>query len=346
MTYGAEFLLFLFMKSVIPEIEVRPGVWKKFADDVNEVLHSQEWVPELKKSSLFRKLMGVHYSTYSTRGINKELSIIANETKLSLDDLRTVNLTYEICMFGAAGTPDLTALMLSVFKPVKAGCTSIVLDRGLSSAPLHMRNLDWPDPNGMLSKHLITARRPRHPKVGGTWRSIQWPGFAHSVTAFTNDFSISMNAVWCDQVALGRAPTALLREVAEDCKHYYDALYKLKTTPLNCGALFVLAGTKKGEAALIERTPRSYHVETDQEVLVVTNDYQHLDASAGSDSSEVSLSSCSRQNRVAALLEKTSESPEAAFGCDIIEDEEVKLGCTLHHTKMIPAEGVVEVWRP
>jgi hypothetical protein len=152
------------------------------------------------------------------------------------------------------------------------GCTSLVRDE--EGAPWLARTLDWPFPG--LGRHAEIARM-RGP--AGAFDTVTWPGFVGVLTAsapgrfaacinqaplrrrtrhpWLRPYDIALNAL-----ATGRLrftpPDHLLREVFETCGSFSEARHRLETTPVARPVIYTLAGCRRGERCVIERTEQGF----------------------------------------------------------------------------------------
>src|SRR5215471_19367738 len=145
-------------------------------------------------------------------------------------------------------------------------CTSGVCNDPGNGVRL-LRVLDWHQPG--LGRNVVVAWQ-RGP--AGDFANITWPGFVGTVTALApGRFAAAINQppmmswgatlpfdwlfgrvkVWRSQAL---PPVHLLRQVFERCATYEAAKQMLSETPLCVPAFFVLAGTRRGEGCVIERT--------------------------------------------------------------------------------------------
>lgn len=133
-----------------------------------------------------------------------------------------------------------------------------------------LRVLDWPMPG--LGRNLAVAR---HRAAAGDWLNVTWPGFSGVLTGMApGRFAAAFNQPplrkrtpcfatdWiADRMVVGRSralpPAHLLRRVFDSCRDYEAAKAMLRDTPICLPAFFVLSGTKRGEATVIERLETS-----------------------------------------------------------------------------------------
>ena len=176
------------------------------------------------------------------------------------------------------------------------GCT---VGLGAAEAPFMLRVLDWPLEG--LGERLCVFNQAG---PAGEWLNLGWPGFAGVITALApGRFCLSINQPPLPQRALARMarragadflgiavdwlaarparwrhrglpPAHLLRMVCDTAPDYATALAILRDTPLAAGAIFSLAGTQPGEAAVIERAEASHAVIEAAPTAVAANGWQ------------------------------------------------------------------------
>jgi hypothetical protein len=181
-------------------------------------------------------------------------------------------------------------------------CTCGLRDAGEAAGPQMLRVLDW-DLDG-LGETLCVIRQ-RGP--AGEWLHIGWPGFAGAITALApGRFAVAINQpplplTRLGAVARGRGaalaglvvdwaaarpaawrsralpPGHLLRQVCDAAPDYATALRLLRETPIAAAAAFTLAGTRRGEAAVIERAGAAHALRPAAPVAAVANHWDGLD---------------------------------------------------------------------
>lgn len=178
-------------------------------------------------------------------------------------------------MAGKAGIPGVALLNLWQ----EWGCTSGV--RTGSDAPTLHRVFDW-QMDGLGECLVALARQG----TAGPSLSLTWPYFVGDVTVqCPGRFAAAMNQApfqrrslcgvafperldWlCDlrevSASTGMPPSHLLRLVADQAADFGQAVQQLSDTPLCRGAIFIVAGAKEGEGAVIERLPSASAVRRD-----------------------------------------------------------------------------------
>lgn len=156
------------------------------------------------------------------------------------------------------------------------GCTCGVVD---APAPVMLRVLDWGNLAG-LGETLCVIRQSG---PAGEWLNIGWPGLAGAITALApGRFAIAINQPPLPLTRLGAAarrhglrrtglladwaaarpaawrsralpPAHLLRIACDTAPDYAAALAMLRDMPLAAPVTFTIAGTRPGEAAVVER---------------------------------------------------------------------------------------------
>jgi hypothetical protein len=152
------------------------------------------------------------------------------------------------------------------------GCTSLVRDE--DGAPWLARTLDWPFPG--LGRHVEVARM-RGP--AGAFDTVTWPGFVGVLTAsapgrfaacinqaplrrrtrhpWLRVYDVALNALATGRIRF-TPPDHLLREVFETCGSFSQARHRLETTPVARPVIYTLAGCRRGERCVIERTEQGF----------------------------------------------------------------------------------------
>jgi hypothetical protein len=151
------------------------------------------------------------------------------------------------------------------------GCTSGVY-RTDETVTL-LRVLDWPFPE--LGKHTVIALQS---SKAGDFYNVTWPGLVGVFNAMApGRFSAAINQApmrkqhlgfagdWIKNRTIVRAengipPAHLLRQVFEQANNYQEAREMLCKTPVALPVIFILAGTRAGEACVIERLERAFEV--------------------------------------------------------------------------------------
>ncbi len=166
-------------------------------------------------------------------------------------------------------------------------CTTLARDE---DAPWLLRTLDWPLDG--LGRHVEVARM-RGP--AGDFFNVTWPGFVGVLTALApGRFAAAINQAplrrrtrhpWLrpvDIVLTGAQtwwrvrhmpPDHLLRLVCETCAGFAEAKHQLETVPVARPVIFTLAGSRRGERCVIERTEEGHTTYEDD--TAAANDWLH-----------------------------------------------------------------------
>jgi acid ceramidase len=220
---------------------------------------------------------------------------------------------------------------------VVLGCTAFAVDE--PGGVLHARNLDWWTENNALSRYSAVCHFVGAP--AGPFTTIGWPGFIGALSGFApGRFAVTLNAVLSLEPAQLAMPVVLLlRTVLEEAGSFDAAVAILSDAPLPCDCLLLLTGIRPSEMVVIERTPARHAIRTAQGGFIcVTNDYLQLEAGQGAATSPLIATSCSRFQRVDALLR--AEIPRNAEGCfHYLSDPAVQMRITVQQMVFRAATG-------
>ncbi len=158
------------------------------------------------------------------------------------------------------------------------GCTALAREED-GGMPWLVRTLDWPFPG--LGRHVEIARM-RGP--AGAFDTVTWPGFVGALTAsapgrfaacinqaplrrrtrhpWLRPYDIARNALATARIRF-IPPDHLLRDVFETCGSFGEARHRLETTPVARPVIFTLAGCRRGERCVIERTEQGFESRDD-----------------------------------------------------------------------------------
>lgn len=217
-------------------------------------------------------------------------------------------------------------------------CSAYAVDT--ADGPVHARNLDWSDYGNRI---LSTGSRKIEFTGGaaGPFTIIGWPGYLGALSAIAPErFSITLNSVLSEDPLRMAAPVSfVIRNVLETTSTYADAVERLSNTPLMCDCLMLVAGTKPGEMAVVERTPsRSAVREPHGGFIAVTNDYRKLGKRSGG-FADLGTTACERYNRIEQLL--TPRRDRAPYELlSMLSDPMIKMQTmTVQQMVMCPATG-------
>jgi len=162
------------------------------------------------------------------------------------------------------------------------GCSTFLQDG--RAGPLHARNLDWPFPGTLLRRHGCVLRV--HGAPAGGYAVVGWPGLVGALTAVApGRFTVSVNFVRHRHGGLGRllaraARGALpvpwaVRDALDHARTFAEATERLRRAPLLAPVLLALAGPRRGEAVVLERTACGAELRRPLEgALCLANHYQ------------------------------------------------------------------------
>jgi hypothetical protein len=251
-----------------------------------------------------------------------------------------------------AGSTPTSVLLANLAYDLSAGatgCSTFAVDAG--SGVLHARNLDWNFPRRLLQKHTVIAKVRGAPE--GDYALVTWPGFFGGLTAVApGRFSVSVNFVLHEDHAavtsfLGRAVGGswpvpwLVRRALDEAKDFKAAVKLLSMAPVLAPVLLTVAGTRRGERVVLERTPTDA-VPRKGECVWVTNHYASKELAASS--VDVGADSEGRFAALEARLEAPPSTAAEAFR--LLSDPRLLMGDTVQQVAMSAREGTVTVRVP
>lgn len=348
---------------------------------LREILKRQKIIDEIKRRPAARTAISYYAQRYLPRHVRDEIRQTAQQAGVEAFDVLCVNLSYEVAIVATTpGELDLSGLwksLVDVKEATRVGCTTFVhwsesdvelcgTTSRMTSRATFARNLDWPDPDGLLKQSTFLRRyeatKERHHFFGGVtpgrkaFQSLTFPGYSGVLTGFApGRFAVALNAVLGDgPIRLGEAPSFLTRRAMEECETFDEALRLLSRTPLICGALFTLVNAQpcagQKTAVVIERSSDRYAIRRasqfgDDYVVAATNDYLVLGdgKSAELRTSPIGATSCKRYASVMEhsqyLRELHGLAPQADIPESVIRDilREQEFGCTVHAALFDPA---------
>lgn len=315
---------------------------------MRDIVREQTWIADVKRSTAAAAAVKVAYSRLP-KHIRREIRISAKVAKVPLFDAICSNLAYEIAM-AALGKAPSPADLMSGFVGVKAqpvGCTTFAVitadaeEEDVADKLYFGRNLDWPDPKGLLARSFVKAPK----RVGDTqamrrsglpqsYEVVTFPGYSGVLTGYApRRFAIALNAIETGEAArMAEAPTFLIRRVFEECPTFEDAVRVLSETHIAVSAMFTVVPTdqfrRPDEAVVIERSPTRYahrHPVQVSElvwVLAATNSPRKLPCQGDSYLQGLSETSDRRYDTVLRMARQGH--PESAIL------REVEFGCTIY----------------
>jgi len=191
---------------------------------------------------------------YDIRGaaFGEEIDFWSEGTGVAREELVLANLSYELAQFAR----KIDAEMPSWLKDLKEkwfGCTALAFNRKGRGGVAHVRNMDWPvEDCGKLSAVI-------HYTGGcGPFTSVGWPCFVGVISGIAKGrFSITLNqAPQVGMVSTNWPAAFALRNVFQECETFDQVVKTLTSTRLSASALFMVVGTKRDQAVVIEHTGR------------------------------------------------------------------------------------------
>lgn len=258
--------------------------------------------------------------------------------------LRRDELDELMALAALVGRPVHELILVNAYYDVvidSIACTAVGVDA--PDGPWHARNLDWEDPQGLLRRHTLVLDFVRGGAVRFT--TIGWPGFVAALSGVApGRFAVTLNAVVSGEPRVLARPTGfVLREALDRAVDFAAAVDMLRDVPVLADCLLLVTGARRGELAVIERTPLRAEVRlAENGVLAVTNDYRALDA-ATRDFAELGATACSRYDRAVARLAEGAPPTVPALR-SILDDPAIRWEITVQQMVLRAADGTCEVW--
>lgn len=225
------------------------------------------------------------------------------------------------------------------------GCTAFAVDA--EGGPIHGRNLDWFSETGALASATVQFRFLKEGVE--SYRTVGWPGFIGCLSGMApGRFSVTLNTVISDDSAERLTPVSfLIRRTLATAAGFDEAVEILADTPVASDSMLLVTGTRPGEMAVIERTPRRSAIRRPEgSAIVVTNDYRALDGvSPSAGVSELAATSCGRFERCADLA-GTAPPRTLDEAIAILKDAGIRMNITAQHMAFQPATGAAIVALP
>jgi len=275
------------------------------------------YAQEIGGGQLVPDLLGAFCEGYVEKEYVEEMRAVSRILGISETDVLLSNLYYDALK-------------------VVMGCTGFAVDD--ASGPLHARNLDWGTTDRMLSRHTIVLDYRWRGEL--RYRVVGWPGYLGALSGIApGRFALSLNAVLSeDAPELAQPVTFLLRTLLARAVSFDDVVRTLAHVEIASDCLLLATGTRGGEIAVVERTPKRSAVRGPANgAVVVTNDYRSLAARSDGVTGLVGTS-CGRFDRASALVAATHpRTPEACFA--ILRDEGVRMEITVQSMVFRAATG-------
>jgi hypothetical protein len=208
----------------------------------------------------------------------EDLDAWSEGADIDRDDLVLANLSYELVQVGdywqSRDWKDISVDVAEQFaKTIEEsfGCTAMAFNLDGNRGVAHVRNLDW-DLKGCGPKSVIIHYKGEE----GPFTAPSWPGFVGVLSGVApGRFSATINMA--PQVSMPGTQwpvTFALRIAFEECGTFDEAVKYLTRVKLAASTLFMVVGTKKDQAVVIEHTGSKARCRWMEDgVLVVTNHY-------------------------------------------------------------------------
>lgn len=318
----------------VPEIDLDlslpPGErWRGLAAHANAVRELLDcYLRDLGQLGAFAPLIESYADAFVSREHRAEVASIANLVGRPENDVLLGSLYYDAFRY-------------------LIGCTAFACDG--PDGPIHARNLDWWTEDQMLARSTCVVNAHGGDAVG-PYQMVSWPGFIGALSGLApGRFSVTLNAAISDEKPSLAAPVVLaLRQALEACRDFGEAVDRLERAPIAADCLLLVAGTRQGEMAVIERTSTRAAVRGPERGFVaVTNDYRSLAAGEGAMvGNRLQETACGRFDRAVERL--SARLPVNAAAClEILSDPSIRMSITVQQMVMVPQTGelVVEIPR-
>ncbi|WP_298544621.1 C45 family autoproteolytic acyltransferase/hydolase [uncultured Aquimarina sp.] len=314
------------MKECIVNLDLPPEKrWvflKTYKKEVNELL--RYYINDFVEADILFDSVNEYKEQLVSEEYLKEIDGIATICDFSPDQILIANLYYDLLKF-------------------YLGCTAFAVYNGTEI--LHSRNLDWHTKNDLLSKYSRVFDFQKNGKT--VFKSIGWPGFIGVLSGTKpGKFSSTLNAVSSNDSPEIAAPISfLLRDILCSCNTFEEAKNKIEHTVIMSDCLILLSGIKKEDKAVIERTPKRFATRTTEEdYIIVTNDYKLLQNSS-STGNMLQDTSCGRYNNTQELLLK--KIPLNDREClKILQDDNIMMGITVQQMVFHNHSGNIKLIKP
>ncbi len=259
----------------------------------------------------------------------EDAEVWADGLGLKFEDLVTANLVYEVAQAGGY----FNGLFNSVSRSL-GFCTAVAynLPKG---AVAHVRNMDWPLKDcGAYSCVIHYKGAP-----GGSFTTLGWPGYVGVLSGVApGRFSATINQAPQSNLTSAQWPASFaLRYNFENSNSFDEAVTDLKATNMAAAALFLVAGTKKNQAAVVEHCGSKASVRKMKDgALAVANHYESKALrSRNDDDTEDSKE----------RMECAEEHPYECGGqLASLDDFPAYHSLTCQQMVMVPKSGVFKAW--
>ena len=292
---------------------------KDYSAEVNDLLGC--YLKDFSGEEYIFESINIYKDQIISKEYLAEIEYVASISKYSAEQVLIANLYYDVLKF-------------------YFGCTAFAFES--NNGVLHARNLDWHTDNNLLSEH---SRIFNFQKGGETvFRSVGWLGFIGVLSGSKKEkFSVTLNAVLSsDSPEIASPISFFLRDVLTHAESYEMAKKQLEMTTIASDCLLLLSGTKGGELAVIERTPKRFAArDPENGHIVVTNDYKKLE-NVSMAQGLLQSTSCGRYERAEEVLNKAK--PASESGClEILKDDSIMMGITVQQMVFNNKNGNIEL---
>lgn len=225
-------------------------------------------------------------------------------------------------MAGIIGLRGIHALNLSY----EWGCTSGVY--ATPHGPALLRVLDFVFPG--LGRHVFAVRQQG---TAGTYLNLTWPGVSGVIQASApGRFAAALNLApmrrhgymlagdWvCNRYRMlretGLPPAHLLRQVFDTAPDYATAVQRLTHTPVCVPCIYIVAGIRPGEGAVIKRLEQDAQVITlgSGDRVTIANNFLGAFSGEGKGWRPREIDSAGRQAQSEALAPERLEAPDFSW---------------------------------
>lgn len=201
--------------------------------------------------SLLAPFISTNYKLYGGLYI-EEMKSWSQKLQIPLRKIIFMNCLYSLWLLGEY-------LYLKKGKLIRGpksifGCTAgITWIKGLGN--IHLRNMDY-DAVGLGNATRIFIFKQGKRK----FITVGMLGLVGVLSGMLpKKYAVTINYAPTTEMPTfsGYEPLMLLREVFESCDSYEEAVAELKNSRLSTGVFYVVSGSKKGQACVIERTKRT-----------------------------------------------------------------------------------------
>ncbi len=324
----------------------------KVAPLINELLDEidiDEYINDILKSIDFDAFgLKKHITPYLCNGLlngykyiyfneySDEITTISKMMDCDFEKLCLINCYYDFlsAAFKSNSVSNVIKVIRQKLNPF--GCTAFAYNT--EKGPVHARNMDWIDPNGLLANNTVIVNHKGRLREN-SFKTISWPGVSGVLSAIKPKyFTVTLNMTSCDEFSIGQPVVFLIRKVCERAKSFDEAVEMLSKEEILSDCLLLVTGTKNGEMVVIERTPTNSAIRYPVgDYIAVANGYIKYKPEIQNDQFIVENSK-DRYSRITELLEASL--PKSLDNCfDYLSDENVRMSCTIQQMVMCAGTG-------